>query len=288
MDTTKCRLLLHVIREGSLSAAAQRLGYTPSGVMRAINSLEDEIGFPLLSRTTQGVSLTKEGRAILPLLRDFLRCEERIQQASSRINGIEEGEIVVGAYYSVAANWLPKMIKTFQGHYPHISVHVEEMGNDVLYKNIENHRFDCAITTWRSSAYDWIPLCDDDILFWVPPDHRLAHKKALPLSVLKEESFISPLHGQGTDIERIIKKANISPVIRHSAMDNFTTYRMVEAGLGLSLNNRLMTQSWQGQVKLIPVDPPIHITLGFVVPNVKEASPALKRFMEHVRASVPV
>ena len=29
MDTTKCRLLLHVIREGSLSAAAQRLGYTP-------------------------------------------------------------------------------------------------------------------------------------------------------------------------------------------------------------------------------------------------------------------
>lgn len=158
MDTTKCRLLLHVIREGSLSAAAQRLGYTPSGVMRAINSLEDEIGFPLLSRTTQGVSLTKEGRAILPLLRDFLRCEERIQQASSRINGIEEGEIVVGAYYSVAANWLPKMIKTFQEHYPHISVHVEEMGNDVLYKNIENHRFDCAITTWRSSAYDWIPL----------------------------------------------------------------------------------------------------------------------------------
>lgn len=288
MDTTKCRLLLHVIREGSLSAAAQHLGYTPSGVMRAINSLEAEIGFPLLSRTTQGVSITKEGRTILPLLWDLLRCEEKIQQASARINGIEEGEIVVGAYYSVAANWMPKMIKTFQEHYPYISVHVEEMVNDDIYRNIENHRFDCAITTWRSSAYDWIPLCDDDILFWVPPDHRLAHEKALPLSILKKESFISPLHGKGTDIERIMKKAKISPIIKHTAIDNFTTYRMVEAGLGLSLNNRLMTKSWQGRVKLIPIDPPVHITLGFVVPNIKEASPALKSFIEHVRAVVPL
>lgn len=40
MNTEKCRLLLQVIQAGSFSSAAERLGYTPSGVMRSIASLE--------------------------------------------------------------------------------------------------------------------------------------------------------------------------------------------------------------------------------------------------------
>ena len=59
MNTEKCRLLLQVVRAGSFSAAAERLCYTPSGVMRAVTSLEKEIGFPLLGRTAQGVHLTR-------------------------------------------------------------------------------------------------------------------------------------------------------------------------------------------------------------------------------------
>ena len=62
MNTEKCRLLLQVIQAGSFSSAAERLGYTPSGVMRSIASLEKEIGFPLLGRTAQGIYLTREGR----------------------------------------------------------------------------------------------------------------------------------------------------------------------------------------------------------------------------------
>ena len=66
MNTEKCRLLLQVIQAGSFSSAAERLGYTPSGVMRSIASLEKEIGFPLLGRTAQGIYLTREGQAVLP------------------------------------------------------------------------------------------------------------------------------------------------------------------------------------------------------------------------------
>lgn len=67
MNTEKCRLLLQVIQAGSFSSAAERLGYTPSGVMRSIASLEKEIGFPLLGRTAQGIYLTREGQGSAPL-----------------------------------------------------------------------------------------------------------------------------------------------------------------------------------------------------------------------------
>ncbi len=55
MDTEKCRALLAVLEAGSLSAAAEKLDYTPSGLSRMMAALEQELGFPLLSRSHNGV-----------------------------------------------------------------------------------------------------------------------------------------------------------------------------------------------------------------------------------------
>ena len=104
MNTEKCRLLLQVIQAGSFSSAAERLGYTPSGVMRSIASLEKEIGFPLLGRTAQGIYLTREGQAVLPYLRRLIRDEDALLQYSAQIRGLTAGDIYIGSYFSVAAN----------------------------------------------------------------------------------------------------------------------------------------------------------------------------------------
>ena len=62
MDTEKCRALLAVLEAGSLSAAAEKLDYTPSGLSRMMAALEQELGFPLLSRSHSGVQPTPAGR----------------------------------------------------------------------------------------------------------------------------------------------------------------------------------------------------------------------------------
>ena len=67
MDTTKIKILLMAIDKGNITAAAEDLGYTASGASRAIQSLEQEIGFPLLERSRIGVSATQECRKILTI-----------------------------------------------------------------------------------------------------------------------------------------------------------------------------------------------------------------------------
>ena len=47
MDTVKLAALLTAAELGSISKAAEALGYTQSGVTHIINSLEEEAGFPL-------------------------------------------------------------------------------------------------------------------------------------------------------------------------------------------------------------------------------------------------
>ena len=72
MELERWRALLCVIEEGSLSAAAERLHYTASGMSRKMAALENELGFPLLIRRHEGVMPTPECEALLPALREFI------------------------------------------------------------------------------------------------------------------------------------------------------------------------------------------------------------------------
>lgn len=51
-------LFMQVVREGSFTAAAQRLGLAQSGISRAVRELEERLGVQLLVRTTRKLSLT--------------------------------------------------------------------------------------------------------------------------------------------------------------------------------------------------------------------------------------
>lgn len=94
MDTEKCRVLLTVLHERSLSAAAEALGYTPSGISRLVDSLERETGFPLLHRGRGGVSATRACQELLPLMRRMAELDEQYQQLAHRIQGLDVGRVV--------------------------------------------------------------------------------------------------------------------------------------------------------------------------------------------------
>ncbi len=57
-------LFMLVVREGSFTAAAQRLGLAQSGVSRAVRELEERLGVQLLVRTTRKLSLTQAGEQL--------------------------------------------------------------------------------------------------------------------------------------------------------------------------------------------------------------------------------
>ena len=53
---------LTVIDQGSFSAAAVKLGQTPSGISRVISRLESQLGVTLINRTTRRLDVTDEGK----------------------------------------------------------------------------------------------------------------------------------------------------------------------------------------------------------------------------------
>ena len=76
MELDRYRALVCAIETGSLSAAAEALQYTPSGVSRMVAALVEETGGPLLLREHSGVRPTKECEKLLPAIRDLLHAGE--------------------------------------------------------------------------------------------------------------------------------------------------------------------------------------------------------------------
>ena len=128
MDTEKCRVLLTVLHERSLSAAAEALGYTPSGISRLVDSLERETGFPLLHRGRGGVSATRACQELLPLMRRMAELDEQYQQLAHRIQGLDVGRVVAGTNYAAFYPWLSEVIAGFHHAYPGIRVELREGG----------------------------------------------------------------------------------------------------------------------------------------------------------------
>lgn len=131
----------------------------------------------------------------------------------------------------------------------------------------------------------WIPLFKDRMVVWLPAAHPKAKAAAFPIKDMEKEPFIHTSPGRDTDQDRLIRDEHLHMDERYSTMDGFTTYNMVEAGLGISFNQRMISRKWHGSVCEVPLTPVRYVEIGIVLPLMAEASPATHIFMRHIEES---
>ena len=283
MESARCRAFLAAVETGSLSRAAERLSYTPSGVSQLVAALEQELGFPLLARSNKGVHPTADGARLLSVVREYLCQEERLYQEAAEIRGLMRGTITVASYTSVTANWLPRIIGVFQKDYPQVEVNLLGGFRRVAVQYLEEKRADLAIFSHQEPMpYDWIPLAEIPMVAVLSKSHPLADALVYPLSRCSEERFIMPDQGWDDDVVALFQENGIKPGSQYFTPENFTALSLIEQGLGMSVMNELVTQNWTCNVAKLPLDPPASITMGLAIPSLDHASPAVKRFVKYV------
>lgn len=289
MDTEKCRALLCTIETGSLSAAAERLGYTPSGISRMMAALELETGFPLLVRSRSGVEPTAECTQMLPVIRELAHWGALYTQRAAALRGLETGVITVGSAYSACYDWLSKTIAQFSAAHPGIEVRVLQGSSTYLYAALAEHRADFCIVSYREGNFEWLPLWHDPLVAWLPGNHPRANAASFPLRAFETEPHIETFPAQDTDNDRAFAQNGITPNTRHTTIDIHATYALVEAGLGVSLSNALVSYGWDTSgIAILPVDPPQYVDIGIAAPRSDDISPAAKRFLEFAKKQLPV
>ena len=287
MDTEKCAALLCALEEGTLARAADKLGYTPSGISRMVAAMEEDVGFPLLHRSRGGVTATAECEALLPALRQMVYQAESCRQTAAALRGLEQGRVTVGANYRFYARQLAHLMARFREKHPGIAFQTIEGTSTTLATALQEHRADLCIISRREGSHQWLPLRQDQLMVMLSPQHPLAKGKSVPIRLLETESYIDIYPGRETDNSRILAEHNVCPGNRFAGVeDDFSAMAMVEAGLGVALVNDLIAGTLMGNVVFRPLDPPQYVDIGIATPPQETMSPAARRFLAFVRENM--
>ncbi|MGL6291732.1 MAG: LysR family transcriptional regulator, partial [Silanimonas sp.] len=116
---------------GSFTAAARRLGLTPSAVSRAVQRLEVRLGVALLRRSTRQLALTEAGALYA---RQSRAAFDLIDEAESGLRG--DHQRVAGAVrLSVPTTWghhrAPQRLASFRARYPEVRVELDMSNRNV-------------------------------------------------------------------------------------------------------------------------------------------------------------
>ena len=289
MDQNKLSALLAAIDLGNLTRAADRLGYTQSGLSYIIKTLETELGFPLLIRSRTGVRPTADCLRVLPLLRDLDHTAQRLEQEAAEIRGLAVGTVSLAVFPCISRFWLPDILRNFSRAYPDITISIRECGQEEIDASLLDGTIDFAFCSRQpNDPNEWVQFMTDDICAVVPEDHPLAAREDLPLALLAREPFFIEDSAYDHDIPRVLAEADFHPNIHWSSQDELAILAMVRAGLGVCVLPGLYLREGYPGVRVLPLRPRAYRQLGALMPSIQDLSPAARRFLSSARDTMAV
>ena len=283
MTLDKYQTLMSVVDCGSLTRAAAELGVTQSAVSHSLDSLEKELGFPILKRGRGGVKLTADGEKLMPSVRALLASAEQLKQTAASIRGLDTGTVRIGAFTSVAVHWLPGVLKEFQADYPKVEFRL--FNGD--YHDVEQWLSDGSVDIGFVNVpcaldCECITLMEDRLLAILPLGSRFASYPKFPLVECETEPFISLLQSSDHDARRALESAGVQPNVRFYTKDDYAILAMVEQGLGMSIMPELLLKGRNDRLQILPLIPEARRTIGMAIAASEKAGPATRRFADYV------
>ncbi|MBQ6373199.1 MAG: LysR family transcriptional regulator [Clostridia bacterium] len=284
MSISKYEAFLKTVEMGSLTRAAEALGYTQSGMTYILNSLEDECGLTLLKRDRSGVQLTSDGLEMLPYIEGLCESWRLISEKRDELKGMESGHLRIGTFTSVSTHWLPAIIHSFRESYPNITFELVHGDYAQIQDWLLRGRVDLGFTQLPlRDGLESLHLRSDALLAVLPEGHPLASRKSIDLDALLQEPFIMYAENTPGGIRVMLNSRRVKPNTQFVVEDDHAIIAMVEGGLGVSVLSDLVLRRSPCRIVKRPLEPPVCREIVLAYPEGRAITVSSRRFVEYVK-----
>lgn len=251
IDLLALRSLLAVDTHGSVVAAADALGFTPSAVSQQVKRLERQTGVALLERVGRGVMLTADGRHLLNTGSRLLDDLEAVESGLHERAGVVTGRLRVAAFSTAMRGLVARVVRDLLDAHPGLEVVLAEHEPWDTVDLVATGQLDLGlIHTWGDVPVD-VPdhvvrtsVARDVADVVVHRSHPLAAlagvRPVTPHDLVDEGWVATP---EGTICRQWLSRMHDGtgrrPRIAHVAMEFDSHLALVRAGLGIALVPRL-------------------------------------------------
>jgi len=264
IDVKRLRILREVANRGSFSGAAEALYLSQSAVSQQVATLEREVGMSLLERTSAGPKLTDAGRALVTHA-DAVICRlEEAERELAAIAGLEGGRLRLVSFPTASATLVTRAVSTFRDRFPSVELQLGEAEPHDSVPALKRGDFDLALT------YDFEVnpdsedrdterrlLLEEQMQVALPPNHRLASRKAIRLTDLADEEWVIGASSGScrAHVIHLCQAAGFEPRISFESDDYQVLQGLASAGMGVALLPDLAMAGKHPALEVRPVTP---------------------------------
>lgn len=273
------RAFAHIAREGTLAAAARKLGVSQSAITQHLSRLENRVGTRLLVRGRDGSELTPTGRAFITLSEELAQLDEKIEAQIALYARAGAGHLKVIANAPQPAL---RLIEEFNQVFPQVEVEFTLYDWTTAMTLCRNGDIDIAFITAPVESDDLhvVELERARFVMMCPSAHRFATRKMISVKELQSEVLLLPEHGSLT--ERVVGNAFSDLKIKRSRIVRTTTFPVMKeailqgVGVGIFLEG---SGSHEERIAEIPIlELPDAFRTCLVIPKPKLGFELVRQF----------
>lgn len=146
MNDMEIACFLSVARTGSFTISARELSSTQQAVSRNIQSLETELGYTLLNRGSQSITLTWAGQRFMQWRMEHDAQLSILEHRSQRMSTEGQDELYVGWNdWTGCPDGMDEDIKAFCQSYPRVKLHIRQGSTDEIAAMLTDGYLDIAV-----------------------------------------------------------------------------------------------------------------------------------------------
>ena len=203
-----------VVRLGSFSEVAKKLGISQPAVSFQIQKLEQELGIRLIDRSQRAIIPTAAGKRLLQFADSVEIERDSLQHDLEQMREEIYGELHIAASTIPGEYLLPPLLVKFKKRNPAVSIQVDVSDSVTVTDRIRDNTYDLGFCGLAPEGQDLasFKIASDEIVLIVSPEHPFAGKAEITPDELESELFIFREATSGTQrsLENLLSKAGLT------------------------------------------------------------------------------
>src|SRR5215212_3983858 len=181
-----------VARHGTMSAAAEVEGISQPAISAQVKTLERYYGTRLLERDGRGSAPTAAGRLVADYALRVLALVDELGRGVADLEGLEAGELIVGASSTVGEQLLPTYLGRFHAAHPQVRLSVRIGNSAEISARVAARELDFAIVGEepRDGELFAQPVLEDQIVAFIAPGDPLLREAPVAPLALRDRQFV--------------------------------------------------------------------------------------------------
>ncbi len=239
LDIRHLEMIAALVENPRVTEAAEKLRITSSALSHRLREVERRLDVPLFLRVNKRLRPTPAADYLAQvaqrLLADLTRAEDDVRKMASGLRHVVR--LAVESYS--AYHWLPAFLTHLREREPDVGIEVVAAAARNPLASLHERAVDLILVSGEinRAGIDLQPLFDDELLFIMPPGHRLAGRQYIEGADIVGEDFITYTRIPEPDREyaRLFRPSNAYPNWIETVEVPEAIVEMVAAGLGTSV-----------------------------------------------------